>query len=1600
MYINLFKSAVSDEVERIEVKPHMRIKDIPELKGIDFSHVLIFVNGFQKNENYILRKNDVCTLRYFPASAEGFSEWWNGGVSWVQGELDKLSSKIWAGINSVADSIDSTCKYLIKQALAGLEWVTNNYYYDQSSYDYSTTVNNTIINADNVTKSPNMRGCSNQLETGATFPLVIGKSYFVPRMCAKPYITPTGDYGYYQTYHALFDLGYGSVNVSDICLGLKKLATNSAKQRNGAIVIDGDYDSSKYDIHLEIQETEEVSLYDQMVVQQDINAELLFPKPIEGETPRNFVYDGISSPYPQKIELEFYLEGLVGKITEGDDKGKDCAGTIKIKCEYSTDGGVTFQPFGKIGNVSGISYDSTTGETTISMKNYHSMRFVATRTFSASEVYNATNHVVELRIQRTTVHDEDSYIYDTVSLASVRTYTYDPELSTSITLVKQAPVCAKDRQRITRLGVTITSNERLYNLQEFNCIVQALGRTCTENNGYYTWSNVYTETCNPASMALRVLQCGMLGEYIYTDSEIDMQKFGEFYKFCDEYDINDAQGNHVGICANGVVTKQTKLSDLLSKILAVGRASRIIRIGKISLYIDKPIEYTSLILNNQNVLEANNSKNFDELPSGVKCQFVNEDNFNQDDVMYIDYANAPARTSPQYKTIGKNYEFQTNVEQIKKNALYDLAVLKLRPETWVRKVTSEGSLAFIGAKIEVQDDTIAVGIGDGAEIKDLIIDENEEYITGIKTDGEFDVTDLTQEYGVRIQVATIEYGLKYITRKVVVSEVGVYRNFVFDSPISLEELILPANGDILSFGVLGKICYESICVGKKADSNGTFELTLVPYVSEIYTADSGQLPEFESNTTAPNYFTPPEQKPPITQEEIQEVKNTVIDIENGTAEIEPPDTITGFTAVAERDGIQITWNPITDDGLKNVLKDFVIEISKNMGSSWSPLVSVYKNEYFYEFKREGVDADGYPEADVFADWRFRIKAENIYGSSSASWTIAFVDATSYGTWIPQSPVIATPRVSHRTVTMNFSQPVPCYGSLVFLVSIQRYDEFADQYPVWFKPELNADPYNSAMAYKDPSATEHFVTGGKTYYYLRSDNSFTQTLPLEHQLAEQWLDVHKGQGELERLKAQFNSSGVEVDLNVISETAQTQAIDTNYYYRVWCLNLTTGVRCALYSQVLITAKATSAYDIVDSAIITNKIADGAVVMDKLHANCITAEKMATRNLTALGAFIGSIYGGQIDTNPYVYASEYVAGKTYYLFNSTLGTWYVAPIQPTAETFVPNVFYLPNPNYTKPVGEVSNFWKNLDSDIPEFRIGNDINKEIYELDTGDTTTDAEYMHYLSEATTYHYSYQGHTGDKTLARGIYFKIANFIVTAISSIIRGLFLVKNKTTGNSFVEMNPEITDQQSVPPETVNVKGDLVIGSKSGGTAGTITSAGAIASSGGLSGASLSVTGAISGGAITGTSLSVTGALTGAGLTSNGAVSVNSNGSTVGGISTTGAVSGSSLSVTGTISGNAITSSGAVAGKSLAIDSVLSASVSGSTGSVSVTGNESVSGTLTAGSLTAGAISTTGITSTGNIDASGKVLTIGKVSFTGGTLNNLFWNDNSKTLTISMG
>ena len=69
--VNLFRSAFSDKSKEISFDKEAKIKDL--LPELDFENSIIIVNGFQKDENYILKIDDICAIRIFPAGDSGWN---------------------------------------------------------------------------------------------------------------------------------------------------------------------------------------------------------------------------------------------------------------------------------------------------------------------------------------------------------------------------------------------------------------------------------------------------------------------------------------------------------------------------------------------------------------------------------------------------------------------------------------------------------------------------------------------------------------------------------------------------------------------------------------------------------------------------------------------------------------------------------------------------------------------------------------------------------------------------------------------------------------------------------------------------------------------------------------------------------------------------------------------------------------------------------------------------------------------------------------------------------------------------------------------------------------------------------------------------------------------------------------------------------------------------------------------------------------------------------------------------------------------------------------------------------------------------------------
>jgi hypothetical protein len=840
--VNIYRSAFANfnNYETIRIAENIAVKDaVKDIVNDDLDNAVIFVDGFRKDKNYILKDDELCTIRIFPKdpiSAIFFS------VFFIVGFIVANAA---VGILTGESLIDRLVKWLLP---------------DIDS--------NSPQQPDPLQSIPQIRGAKNQSAYDKPYPFVMGKHLLTPYYIGKPYTTIDGEDGEDQYFHALFILGYSKLKVSDIKLGEINLCSNGENYYDAFLNPDPEGLFAANNPLLELRQgASEVSLYPQKVIEEQLSIELMN---VEGQD--NHVIR-VSAKNPWKVQVEFTFTGGLISYT---DKGKKKDASVKITVQWRGSGG--WEPFGTL---------------SVTRQKAKVMRFVLEKEFSPSEILNVPGRTVELSIVRTTPDDpNDIKTVDTVYLTAIRTWCFDYELSTSNELVPQVPMIAKDRDRTCRLGISLKADNRLSGvINAINCIVQSCGRAW--NGTSWTEDNLEddTPTQNPASIALKAMQSQMMGKNKYPDGKIDLDSFGEFYDWCDTK----------GFACNGVLTSEKKLSELLDAILETGRGIRILNGSQYGILIDKPRTNPVTVLNNQNVLEATNQKEFSDLPDGFKITFIDETDGYQENELY---AMKDGSNEPQPDSVIESIEmpFVTNFDQVFKNGLYKYACRKLRPEIWNRKLSVDGNLLYIGCLVEVQDDTILVGIGEGAEIKELVTDGD--YITGIKTDGLFDVTDTAQTYGVKITQFDGVNAHAIRTAQVNIPEAGTYGEFTFTSHIMSSESPIPSVGDIVSFGIYNRITTDALCFGKKDNGDGTFDVVLIPYAEGVYTADSGPIPEFDSKVTTPQGIATPQeiQPDPVTKDALYEISGEIADTRPTYEEI-----INGFTqAGATVTPIQLT----------------------------------------------------------------------------------------------------------------------------------------------------------------------------------------------------------------------------------------------------------------------------------------------------------------------------------------------------------------------------------------------------------------------------------------------------------------------------------------------------------------------------------------------------------------------------------------------------------------------------------------------------------------------------------------------------------------------
>lgn len=1065
MTVNIYNSWTGRDFKTLELSEGSAIKDC--ISGVDWNNAVILCNGNRVNENYVLKETDVVAIRETPST------------SFLIGTAIVLAAF------GVAE--------LVSYATTGKGLFTN--IRDWLMPDVSSNSNKEQSQLESL---PTLKGARNQNISGKAVPFIVGQTRISPYKVGTGYHSISGTDGETQRYHQLYVIGYNDIRVGMFKFGETDFAYNGMSESYDRFkgysleIGDGtkkgyitDFEQkspfAKASPELSIADNGEVSGFSVKVTEEGIGKQII------NANGSKLKFTRASDRYPRMVEVEIAFNGLISF----DDEGNEKDASAEICFGYSTDGGRTFSPFD--GKKPGSYYEivevddddkaaGITGKllkTKITRKKNKTMRFVASHTFGYGEfsgIETNGNGYVWIRIERADPDSTDVKTSNKAYLAYIRTWVYDKEKSEAKGMyVAQAPIIEKLRDRTTRCGIAIDATENVSDeLDELNCMAVAECRTWNSSSG--KWSDDKAPTDNPAANALNVMQSGMLGDFAYPDGKIDMYEFGRLHDFCVEK----------GFSVGSALTSRKKLSEVVDNILIQARAYRIVSGQKYSVFIDKPIYTPACVLNNSNILKdgAGNSKEFKPLPDGFKIKFVNRNIGYDEDEVYVMFNENVSYDDPTAVIESLEMPFVTDPKQVAKNAWFEYGKRKLRPELWKRPVTTEANIIEIGSLVELQDDTIQVGIGNGGWITNVYIKDG--MVTGFRISSKINISDLKKSYGARITHSSDNSLPDIRVRKLSVKEAGYSDDFVLDTPVLASDASAPALGDLVSIGEYGRETVSAICLGKKDNGNGRFELSLVPYSAALYSMDSGAKVEFDSKVSSVQKPAIADMKEYVGKTEMLEAISKVV---NGIdTSVEPPDKPMVAFCEASRDYVSAGFAALPDAD-RNTLRN--VEWQVNKGHGWEDFASNLSFSARYDFDRR---TDGYPEREDL-NWQVRCRVTNTRGIAS-EWSAPLpVDTSKYGTWrVSSAENVYAETVGSDLIRLRFDGGRPdtrqYYGSTRFTV-IVKYDGApimtkADvPYSLYYYFDRDTDGYperheNAADGIRDLSLYSFTVRPVETY----------------------------------------------------------------------------------------------------------------------------------------------------------------------------------------------------------------------------------------------------------------------------------------------------------------------------------------------------------------------------------------------------------------------------------------------------------------------------------------------------------------------------------------
>lgn len=656
------------------------------------------------------------------------------------------------------------------------------------------------------TRLGGITGSRNQIMPYGTVPRIYGKRKIFPPMSARPYTEIVGNQQYMRL---LFNLGSGPLHLSDPKIGDTSIGYfNSTNQ----YVPNNNFEGIQIDVG------ESPSLYASSVnevspgANYDIDPEEGFVGPIS--------HTRTTSPDTEEISVDVtFPMGLFAIGEDGNTKGL----WMHWRFEYSPVGQNNWTMITPSNIVDRVNF----GEWAPTYSGWRSLgnKRETWRGGISWKVPKGQYDVRVTRVNESMTSHQVTQRFENAVWSALRSITHETPTRLDGTVQLAMRVKATDQVNGVLDNFSVVAESRLANYTGSSWNVP----TFNPLNGSGTGGIV---TSNPAWILADIL-CGSDNARAIPYSSLDGASFASFASNC------DSEGRMCDI----IMDAQRTVLQSLSVVGSTGRGSIAWNDGKYKVIQDTEESVPVQHFTPRNSWGFSSTRVFADLPHAFRVQFVNpEADWQTDEAIVYDDGYSEDGTNCRFPGPGGScreatkfdlidLEGVTDWEHAWKEGRYRLAEARLRPEVYTLNADIESIVCQRGDYVLVSHDVPLWGGGAGR------------------------ITNISGNTVTLDEVVTMESGNNYVIRvrnslggsylKTVSFQAGTHSEITVNNTANI------AVGDLFMFGETNRESTPCKVLSVEPQDNLSARLTLIDAAPEIYEADQGPIPDFNSNITRP-----------------------------------------------------------------------------------------------------------------------------------------------------------------------------------------------------------------------------------------------------------------------------------------------------------------------------------------------------------------------------------------------------------------------------------------------------------------------------------------------------------------------------------------------------------------------------------------------------------------------------------------------------------------------------------------------------------------------------------------------------------------------------